>query len=109
MDVEKTIKFILDQQAKFETNLAAFHAKFEADMALCGKRQEATEKLINAFAKAGQAQIELHTARLDGLEKRLETQEREFQAFLGRFDDFLRPAQWRYCLMERKKQASLLT
>jgi hypothetical protein len=56
------------------------------------KRQEATEKLINAFAKAGQAQIELHTTRLDGLESRLEAQEREFKAFMDRFDAYLRRA-----------------
>jgi hypothetical protein len=90
MDVEKTIEFILDHQAKFEANLAAFQAEFKADMAAWRKRQEASEKLINVFAKAGQAQIELHTARMDQVEKRLENQEREFQAFLGRFDNYLR-------------------
>jgi hypothetical protein len=90
MDVEKTMQFILDQQAKFEANLAAFQAKFDADMKELRDSQRATERLINAFAKAGQAQIELHTARLDGLDKRLETQERQFQTFLGRVDDFLR-------------------
>ena len=90
MDIEKTMQFILDQQARFEASHAAWKAEFDTGITELRKRQEATERLINAFAKAGQAQIELHTARLDGLDKRLETQEREFQAFLGRFDDFLR-------------------
>ena len=97
MDVEKTIAFLLEQQARFDARLAAFQAKFEADLEAMRKHQAATERLIDAFARAGQAQIELHRGRLDGLEgrleaaeKRLETQEREFRAFLDRFDAFLR-------------------
>jgi histidinol dehydrogenase len=92
MDVEKTIQFMVEHQAQFDAKLAAFHEKFSADMEELRKRQEATERLINAFAKAGQAQIELHSARLDGLESRLEVQEREFKAFLDRFDAYLRRA-----------------
>lgn len=83
---------MVEHQAQFDARLAAFHEKFSADMEELRKRQEATERLINAFAKAGQAQIELHTARLAGLESRLETQEREFKAFMNRFDDYLRRA-----------------
>ena len=90
MDTEKTMQFIVEQQAAFEAKHAVWKADFDAGMAELRKRQEATGRLINSFAKAGQAQIELHTARMDGLEKRLETQEREFQAFLGRFDAYLR-------------------
>jgi vacuolar-type H+-ATPase subunit E/Vma4 len=90
MDVEKMMQFILDQQAQSEARHAAWKAEFDAGIEELKKRQDATERLINAFARAGQAQIELHTARLDGLDKRLETQERQFQTFLGRFDDFLR-------------------
>jgi hypothetical protein len=90
MDIEKTMQFILDQQAQSEARHAAWKAEFDAGMEELKKRQDATERLINAFARAGQAQIELHTARLDGLEKRLETQEHHFQTFLGRFDEFLR-------------------
>ena len=94
MDIEKTIEFLVEQQAdfqaKFEARLTAFETSFGVAMEKLQKRQEATEKLINAFAKAGQAQIELHSARMNGLEKRLETQEREFKAFLDRFDAFLR-------------------
>jgi DNA anti-recombination protein RmuC len=90
MDIEKTIEFLLEQQAKFDASLAASKAKFDAEMEELRKSQQATERLINAFAKAGAAQIELHQARLDGLDKRLETQEREFKAFLDRFDAFLK-------------------
>jgi DNA anti-recombination protein RmuC len=90
MDIEKTIEFLLEQQAKFDASLAASKARFDAEMEELRKSQKATERLINAFAKAGAAQIELHQARLDGLDKRLETQEREFKAFLDRFDAFLK-------------------
>lgn len=90
MDIEQTMQFILDQQANFETSHAIWKADFEAGIVELRKNQQATERLINAFARAGQAQIELHTARMDGLDKRLDTQEREFKAFLDRFDAFLR-------------------
>ena len=79
MDIEKTIEFLLAQQAKFETGMEELR-----------QSQQATERLINAFAKAGAAQIELHRARLDSVERRLEADEQRFQAFLDRFDAFLR-------------------
>jgi hypothetical protein len=86
VDIEKTIEFLLAQQAKFETGMEELR-----------QSQQATERLINAFAKAGAAQIELHRARLDSVERRLDSVERQreadeqrFQAFLDRFDAFLR-------------------
>jgi hypothetical protein len=86
MDVEKTIQFILEQQARFESS-------FKAGMDELRQSQRATERLINAFAKAGEAQIELHRARLDGLDHRLQADEERFQAFLKRFDAFLQGQQ----------------
>lgn len=83
MDVEKTIAFLLENQARFD-------ARFQAGMEEIRQNQAATERLIDAFARAGQAQIELHRGRLDALEKRMEIQEREFKAFLDPFDAFLR-------------------
>jgi hypothetical protein len=90
MDVEKTIAFLLENQARFDARLAAFQTKFETDMEEMRKNQAATGRLIDAFARAGQAQIELHRGRLEALEKRMENQEREFKAFLDRFDAYLR-------------------
>jgi hypothetical protein len=90
MDVEKTIQFLLEQQAKFEASLATAKANFDAGMEELRKSQQATERLINAFARAGQAQIELHQSRLDNPDRHLETQEQEFRAFLDRFDAYLR-------------------
>jgi hypothetical protein len=77
MDVEKTIAFLLENQARC---LAAFQAKFEAGMEEIQQNQAATERLISAFAKAGQAQIELHRGRLDGLEGRLEANHKPLEA-----------------------------
>jgi hypothetical protein len=79
LDIEKTIEFLMEQQAKFESAMTELR-----------QSQQATERLINAFAKAGAAQIELHRARLDSVERRLEADEQRFQAFLDRFDAFLR-------------------
>ena len=77
MDVEKTIAFLLEQQVRFEAGMEELR-----------QNQAATER--DAFARAGQAQIELHRERLDSMERHIETQEREFKAFLDRFDAFLR-------------------
>ncbi len=88
--------FLFEQQARFDASLSAFKANFDAGMEELRKRQEVAERLINAFTKAGSAQIELHQARLDGLDKRLDAQEREFRSFLDRFDTFTkRPLQQR--------------
>jgi hypothetical protein len=93
MDIEKTIEFLMEQQAKFDTSFATFKAGFETGMEELRQSQQATERLINAFAKAGAAQIELHRARLESLERRQEADEQRFQAFLDRFDAFLRGQQ----------------
>ena len=69
MAVEKTIEFLIGQPAAFEDRFGRFEAGLEA----LAKEHAATEKIISAFAKAGQAQSEMHHARLDGLEKRIET------------------------------------
>jgi hypothetical protein len=89
VDIEKTIAFLLEQQARFDLRMEEFHQGMEE----LRRNQQATERLINAFAKAGEAQIELHRARLDSLERRMETDEQRFQAFLDRFDAFLRGQQ----------------
>ena len=83
----------MEQQAKFEVRFASFESGFKTGMEELRQSQQATERLINAFARAGAAQIELHRARLDSLERRLEADEERFQAFLERFDAFLRGQQ----------------
>jgi hypothetical protein len=89
MDIEKTIEFLMEQQAKFD----AWFSSFKTGIEELRQNQQATERLINAFAKAGAAQIEIHRPRLDSLERRMEADEQRFQMFLDRFDAFLRSRQ----------------
>jgi len=77
VDIDKIIGSPLEQQAKFD----AWVASFKAGMEELRQNHQATERLINAFANDGAAQIELHRARLDSLERRVEADEQRFQAF----------------------------
>jgi hypothetical protein len=85
IDVEKTMAFLLEQQTKFDASLVASKANLDAETKELRKNQKVTERLINALRKSS-----CHQARLDGSDKRLEIQEREFKAFLDRFDAFLK-------------------
>jgi septation ring formation regulator EzrA len=89
MDVEKNIAFIIEQQARFETNLQ----KLLESQAETDRRIRATERLVRAFIRAGNAQLELHWERMDALESRMDSVDQRFQAFLERFDAFLRGSQ----------------
>jgi hypothetical protein len=86
MDVEKTMEFILEQQARFETNFA----RFEAGMEELRQSHQATERLVRRLARWGAARLRQHEERMDEMEQRREEDRREFKAFLQRFDDFLR-------------------
>lgn len=89
MDVEKTIAFITEQQARFEANLQnLLDSQAETD-----RHIRATERVVRAFIRAGNAQLELHWDRMDTLESRMDSMDQHFQAFLERFDAFLRGSQ----------------
>jgi hypothetical protein len=49
VDVEKTMEFILEQQAKAEVS----HARFEAAMASMAERQDRTEAMLTRAIRAG--------------------------------------------------------
>jgi hypothetical protein len=49
VDVEKTMEFILEQQAKAEVS----HARFEAAMASMAERQDRTEAVLRRAIRAG--------------------------------------------------------
>jgi hypothetical protein len=89
MDVERTIQFLLEQQAAFEARFGRFERSLEEIRDL----QRATERLVNLFAKAGAEQIELHRQRLDVLERRQVEDRERFNTFLERFDAYLRGRQ----------------
>jgi septation ring formation regulator EzrA len=86
MDIEKNIEFIIEQQARFETNLQ----KLLDSQAETDRRIRTTERVVRAFIRAGNAQVELHWERMDALERRMDDMDQRFQAFLERFDAFLR-------------------
>ena len=79
MDVEKTMEFILAQQARFEAGMEELR-----------QSHQATERLVRRLARWGAARLRQHEERMDEMEQRREEDRREFQAFLQRFDDFLR-------------------
>jgi hypothetical protein len=84
LDIEKNI-VIVEQQARFETNLQKLlEAQAETD-----RRIRATERVVRAFIRAGNAQLELHWERMDALERRMDSMDEHFQAFLERFNAFL--------------------
>ncbi|HEV2383085.1 MAG TPA: hypothetical protein VG206_25235 [Terriglobia bacterium] len=100
MDVEKTMQFILNHQAKSETEMAALReAQNKTEQGL-----QRLERLVEAYAQAGSIQMQLHRERMDAHEAWMSTtatrmeaheaqqkkHEDEFQAFLKRFDDFIR-------------------
>ena len=86
MDIEQTIQFILDHQAKSEAEMAALReAQNKTEQGL-----QRLERLVEAYAQAGSIQMQLHRERMDGYEARQKRHEEEFQAFLKRFDDFIR-------------------
>jgi len=89
MDTEKTIQFLLEQQAAFEARFGRFERSLEEIREI----QRSTERLINLFAQAGSGQIELHRQRLDAIERRQDEDRERFNAFLERFDAYLRGRQ----------------
>src|SRR6266536_6617011 len=86
MDVEKTMEFILEQQARFEAGMDELR-----------QSHQATERLVRRLARWGAARLRehdkraaMHEERIKAMEQQREEDRREFQAFLQRFDDFLR-------------------
>jgi hypothetical protein len=85
MDVEKTIEFILDQQAKFEAGLEELRqAQKKTEQGL-----QRLERFVENYAQAGSNQMQIHRERMDRYEAEQKEQREEFRAFLKRFDDFL--------------------
>lgn len=85
MDVEKTMQFILDHQAKFEAGMEELRqAQNKTEKGL-----ERLERLVEAYAQAGSIQMQLHRERMDSYEAQQRQHHEEFRAFLKRFDDFI--------------------
>ncbi|HEY6292157.1 MAG TPA: hypothetical protein VI455_11450 [Terriglobia bacterium] len=69
MDVEKTIQFLLENQARFDARMEANFAKAEMRFAKAEKRLDRTEGIVAQLAVAGRKfrneirQVNLETAR----------------------------------------------
>ena len=81
MDIEKTMQFILEQQADFATHFAALR-----------EQQATSAQQIEALGQAVRDLLQvatLQSERLDAHDRRLEAQEKRSEAFEQRFDQFL--------------------
>jgi hypothetical protein len=103
MDIEKTMEFILEQQAEFATHQAASAQQVEAlgqavrDLlqvaTLQSERLDSHDRRLEVQEKrmeAQEKQLEAQEKRLEMQEKRSEAFERRFDQFLERFDAYLR-------------------
>jgi hypothetical protein len=86
MDVEKTMQFMLEMQAKHET------AVLRHDEEMAEIRHE-LGRAVQILATHGE-RLTLHRERLDAQERefreRLDAEQQRFEAFIQRFDEFLR-------------------
>jgi len=88
MDIEKTMEFILEQQAEFATRQANSAQQIEAlGQAVRDLLHVAT--LQSERLDAHDRRLEAQEKRREAQEKRLEAQEKQSEAFQQRFDQFL--------------------
>ena len=81
MDLEKTMEFILEQQAEFAARLTTSAQQIET-------LGQAVRDLLRV-ATLQSERLDAHDRRLEAQEKRLEAQEKRSEAFERRFDQFL--------------------
>ena len=81
MDIEKTMEFILEQQAEFAARLTTSAQQIET-------LGQAVRDLLRV-ATLQSERLDAHDRRLEAQEKRLEAQEKRSEAFEQRFDQFL--------------------
>jgi hypothetical protein len=95
MDIEKTMEFILEQQAEFATRQANSAQQLEAlGQSVRDLLQVATLQSERLDAHDGrldvqEKRLDVQEKRLEVQEKRLEAQEKRSEAFEQRFDQFL--------------------
>ncbi len=89
MDVEKTMEFILEQQAEFATHIAALREQ----QANSERRIEALRQSVQGLVEVARLQsdgLDSHHRRLQAQEKQSEAFQQQFNQFLERFDAYLR-------------------
>jgi chromosome segregation ATPase len=83
--LENTMQFILEQQAKFETNFARIDARFvQAE-----KRLDRLERLGERMMKAADERFKRSEARLDRLEENLDRLEHNLTLLQATVSDFV--------------------
>ena len=88
MDIEKTMEFILEQQAEFAARLTTSAQQIETlGQAVRDLLRVAT--LQSERLDAHDRRLEAQEKRLEAQERRLEAQEKRSEAFEQRFDQFL--------------------
>ena len=89
MDVEKTMEFILEQQADFAGHIG----KLREQQVNSAQQIEALGQAVRDLLQVTTLQserLDAHDRRLEAQEKRSEAFEQRFDQFLERFDAFLR-------------------
>jgi hypothetical protein len=89
MDVEKTMQFILEQQADFAGHIGALREQ-QASSAQQIERLVEVARLQSERLDGHDRRLEAQEERFAAREKRAEAFERRFDQFLERFDTFLR-------------------
>ena len=95
MDVEKTMEFILEQQAEFANHIGELREQqleLAARQATSAQQIEALRQTVQGLVEVARLQSERldgHDRRLEAQDKRLEAQEERSKAFERRFDQFL--------------------
>jgi hypothetical protein len=86
MDIEKTMQFILEMQAKREAAVL----RHDEEMAEIRDQLGRVAQILSTHSE----RLTPHRERLDAQDRRFEeymaAQDRRFEAFIQRFDDFLR-------------------
>ncbi|HET7213475.1 MAG TPA: hypothetical protein VFL79_07805 [Terriglobia bacterium] len=94
--LENTMNFIVEQQAKFEANLAANTEAFEKRFAAADRRMDRLERFADRTIKAAERRMEKAEARMAKAEARMdqaEIERAELRAELKSFLESMRRSQ----------------
>jgi uncharacterized protein (DUF3084 family) len=88
MDIERTMQFILDSQARLEASAQRHDENLAALMASVQKHDEQIGVLTNLVGRLAQAEIRI-AEQMQGQEARLGSLETKMTQFLDRMDRFI--------------------
>ena len=88
MDIERTMQFIVEQQARHEASVQKHDEQIAALTASVQKHGEQIATLADLVGRLAQAEIRL-VERMNGHETRLQSLETKMTQFLDRMDRFI--------------------